>query len=343
MLTTNDLININYIPDESDISLELLLNFYEQHLGKHLYKFTLSNDDVIKLIFSDSSKLFHLIGANHIYDKKNMNGTKFVAEIRSKNITLETMKNYSPKQYKDYIERIRSIFCTDSLLKKCECLSFQKGHIPDSSIGIKYLLLRVFDDINLHLGINTYKEDRPYFPQTMLLTEGGAKDKYIERADEKLSVKKLEIIDIKTDTVIETIDREKAIQLAEQKVIYVADDWIEKELDKLIDEKISLRSINKILKDYLDSHKSEIESEIKSLDPYLFKKIAAQSIRQFAKDQFCNRILSYVDKCYAKDGFSANTTRLQFKKDLLKSIRENQKNDLTVSRSVKSKEFGIDD
>lgn len=345
MLSSNDLINIEHIPSESEISLSLLVSFYKDHLMKHEYKFTLSSDEILRLRFRDASELYHLSGIAHIYNsqKIKMKASVFISEVESGNISLKTLKKINSKEYRTRIQRICSVACMDSLLKKCECLNFEKGKIPNSKIDIKYLLFRGFDEKNLHLGIDTYKENHPFFPRTMLLTEGSAKDRYVEKADEKLSVEKLEIIDIKTDTVIETIDREKAIQLAEQKVLYLADDWIEKELDKLIDEKISLRPINKILKEHLDSHKSEIEAEIKLLDPYLFKKIAAQSIRQFTKDQFYNRILSYVDKCYTKDGFSANTTRLQFKKDLLKSIRENQKNDLTISRSVKSKEFGIDD
>ena len=40
MLSVSDLININYIPDEDDISLQLLIDFYEEYLCKRIFIFT---------------------------------------------------------------------------------------------------------------------------------------------------------------------------------------------------------------------------------------------------------------------------------------------------------------
>ena len=67
MLSVNDLIDINYIPSESDISLELLVDFYEYYLCKRIFIFTLRDGQVVKLFFRDATELFHISGIDHIY------------------------------------------------------------------------------------------------------------------------------------------------------------------------------------------------------------------------------------------------------------------------------------
>lgn len=54
MLSVSDLIDINYIPSESDISLELLVDFYEDYLCKRIFIFTLRDGQVVKLFFRDA-------------------------------------------------------------------------------------------------------------------------------------------------------------------------------------------------------------------------------------------------------------------------------------------------
>lgn len=340
MLSLNDLININKIPEESDISLKLLLDFYEQHLGGKVYKFTLGNDDVVKLIFKDTSQVFHLIGANHMYDKKFMDGTKFATEIRADNITLESLKKSFPKQYKDYVDRIRSVFCTDSLLKKCECLKFNSGQIPESKIKVKYLIIRAFGDVNLHLGIDTHK-GQPYYPKTLILASGNTREKYIDKADEKISIKKLEIIDIHKKQVLELVDRDKAKQIAAQEVLKLADDWMNKEVNVPNKEKknISFHFLKSQLNSYLSSQKSVIEIKVKPLDPYLTGKIVAEAIRCFVKEQFKDRFFAYTEKFETAYQIDFKTLQRQGKE---KKDRESH-SELEQKCTIRNKKIGIDD
>ena len=86
MLSVSDLININYIPDEDDISLQLLIDFYEEYLCKRIFIFTLKNGKVIKLFFRDATEIFHISGINHIYEGVPMDGKRFLQVVKNKTI-----------------------------------------------------------------------------------------------------------------------------------------------------------------------------------------------------------------------------------------------------------------
>lgn len=302
MLTVNDLININEIPEESDISLDLLVDFYEQHLNKFEYQFTLDNDEIIKLRFRDASEIYHLVGIRHIYEKAGiqMSGDKFVDKVKINNLTFNDLQNINPKEYKRFNLRMRSFVCVNSLLKRCDCLFFPDGKIPGSEIGAKYLLLRHFNDVNLHLGINTYKEDRPFFAKTLLPTDGAVKEKYIERAKEKFSIKKLEIIELKTERIIETIDREKAIQTAKSDIWKLAENWISKKVSEAqkegVLESLKGRDLKKELETHLRSNKNTLETNVMNHDAYLTGKIVMNAIHGYIKNDFQERLLAYIDK-----------------------------------------------
>ena len=118
MLTVSDLIDINYIPTESDISLDLLKEFYEQYLCKKIFIFTLKNGEIVKLFFRDTTEIFHISGIDHIYEGIPMDGTRFISEIESGNIDLAAVKTVNPNAYKDYEDRICSMACLDTIIKR---------------------------------------------------------------------------------------------------------------------------------------------------------------------------------------------------------------------------------
>lgn len=234
MLNVNDLININRIPDETEISLDLLIDFYEQYLSKRVFIFTLKNGEKVKLFFKETSEIFHISGIDHIYEGTPMDGTRFINEIKSKKISLGTVENVNSAAYKDYIDRIRSMFCIDTIIKNCEYLYYPSGKIPDSGIEVTYLLLKGLNGKNLHLGIDTYKKGRPYFTRTLLITEGEKAEKFIGRANMQLRVAKLEIKDKDTDALLEFVDREGAEEYVDNELARITDLWIENVFEPML-------------------------------------------------------------------------------------------------------------
>lgn len=234
MLSVNDLININRIPKENEISLSLLLDFYNQYLTKRIFIFTLKNGETVKLFFKDSSEIFHISGIDHIYSNVPMDGSKFIEEIQNHNLDLQNIKSINSSAYKDYFDRIRSMFCIDTIIKNCEYLFFPDGKIPDSKIKVTYLLLKGLDGKNLHLGIDTYKKGRPYFSRTLLVTDGNSLEKFIDKANDRLRITKLEIRDKDTDALIETIDRKQAEEQVKQELSRITQNWIASDLQQIL-------------------------------------------------------------------------------------------------------------
>lgn len=392
MLSVNDLIDINYIPAENEISLQLLVDFYEEYLCKRIFIFTLRNGNVIKLFFRDATEIFHISGIDHIYEGVPMDGKRFLQEVKDEKIDLQTVENVNSAAYKDYIIRIRSMACLDTIIKNCEYLWYPEGKISESTIEVKYLLLKGLNDKNLHLGIDTYNEKRPYFSRTLLVTEGNTADKFIGKADERLRVAKLEIRNKDTDDILISIDRDLAETCALKEVRKYADEWFSSEfpillsnyfisstsqdmldvwlqkvnyktmlkigsfdedidmtlkmkdevtdvqewldlLSEVLNEKMSDRQLvrdiltvtidedceyneilshsvnrkaknewNSILRNKLETKKSDVKTKIDDMDSYWSGKIAPEAIRKYEKEEFNNKIISHIQHYIIAEG-----------------------------------------
>lgn len=269
MLSVGDLIDINYIPSESDISLKLLVDFYEEYLCKRIFIFTLRDGQTVKLFFRDATELFHISGIDHIYEGIPMDGSRFIQEIKDGNINLTTVKNVNTAAYKDYEIRIRSMACIDTIIKNCEYLWYPSGKIPGSQIDVKYLLLKGLDEKNLHLGIDTYKINRPYFTRTLLITEGDNAGKFIGKADDRLKVSKLEIRDKDTNQLLILIERELAEQTAFLEVETYSEEWFSKELPILLKNHLVEYAENTILDVFLQYISIEWIQRVSSINENL--------------------------------------------------------------------------
>lgn len=303
MLTINDLINIQYIPQLSEISLSLLVDFYEQYLCKRIYIFELVDGRRLKLFFKGTSEIFHISGIDHIYDNIPMDGTHFVEGIKNKTIDFTVLENINRAAFTDYTDRIRSMACIDTILKNSEYLWFTNGKIPGSTIKVKYLLLKGLDSKNLHLGIDTYKEGRPYFSKTLLVTEGNLKSKYVNMADARLRVASIEILDKDTNTVLERIERLAAMDRAAKEIEYLAEEWADKIFPEIYSDYKTLfpdakpnsrkkKEWASKLEKYLESKQESIRDKIREYDPYWMSKIVSEQIKRYCK----NKSLGLIDK-----------------------------------------------
>lgn len=267
MLSVNDLIDIDYIPTEDEISLQLLVDFYEEYLCKRIFIFTLKNGNVIKLFFRDGTELFHVSGIDHIYDGVPMDGKRFLQGIKDKTINLATIENINAAAYKDYIVRIRSMACLDAIIKKCEYLWFSNGKIPDSKIEVKYLLLKGVDQKNLHLGIDSYKENKPYYSKTLLVTEGNTSDKFVAKADERMRVIKLEIRNKDTDELLVFVDRAAAERIALEEITKCVNEWLKQDFQTILYEYLEENVGEKLFETWIGNLNRKMLYESISFDP----------------------------------------------------------------------------
>lgn len=134
------------------------------------------------------------------------------------------------------------------------------------------MLLKGLDEKNLHLGIDTYKPNRPYFARTLLITEGDNAGKFIDKADERLKVSKLEIRDKDTNQILVLIERELAELTAMAEVEKYAKEWFSKELPVLLKHHFVDAVGDKVLAVF-EQHTDEDLPEDKILDRILVKNI----------------------------------------------------------------------
>ena len=262
VLELKDLINIKYIPEINEISLKLLIDFYETYLCKKVFVFSLSNGEIVKLFFKDTSEIFHISGIEHIYGAIPMDGCRFIKEIKENKIDFSTIEAINPGAYKDYVNRIRSMYCIDTIIKNCEYLYYPKHKIPKSEIKVSYLLLKGLDGKNLHLGIDTYKPGRPYFTRTLLITEGGNARKFIDLAADRLKVVKLEIRDKDSDIILECIQREAAERYVNTEILESAEEWRKDNFNKILLEFFTQEDFSTL---FLDIYEKIVERDIENI------------------------------------------------------------------------------
>lgn len=276
MLSVQDLINKRDIPGEDDISLELLIAFYEEYLGKRIFRFELDNGMIIKLLFNDVNDIFHIAGIHQIYrdsDLGHVKASEFIEDVRNGNVTLQYLKSLNANSYKDFIPRIRSFLCIDGIIKNSEYLYYSHGIIPDTSIKVKYLLLKNASNRKLHLGIDNYKRNpNNFYAKTLLVTDS---DKFIDRATSQHRVNKIIIINKETNEVEEIIDRQLAYTKADE---FLHDKAIEL-LGKTSDVKYQE------FRRYIKSTKQDLILEISKFDKYWSTKIATETLQRYLKDQ----------------------------------------------------------
>lgn len=316
MLKVEDLINIKYVPAEDEISLGLLFDFYENHLCKRIYKFTLDDGQQIKITFKNTSEIYHVSGIKHLYKGNYMDGSRFAQEVYAGSIDFTSLEKINPNAYNDYSERIRSFACIDTIMKNCEYLWFAEGKIAGTDISVKYLLLKAVEEYNLHLGIDTYNKGKTYYPKTLLVTKGAKKNKFVDKASEKFRVSKLEIIIKETNTLEEVVDRKKAQEIAEKNINDEIDSWLNNELIDLMELYMSAKehksdltgSFDKdsplcdsetyscghikskqkeewisLLRSFINSKKENLQDEVAKYDRYWAGKIVSASIRSFSR------------------------------------------------------------
>ena len=343
MLAVSDLINIKQVPAEENISLKLMLDFYEKYLCKRVYKFTLDNEQEVKIAFQDASEIYHLSGIQHIYKNRYMDASRFVQEVRDSHIEISDLKKVNHRAYNDYSERIRSFFCIDAVLKNCEYLWFEENQIKDTKISVKYLLLKSIETYSIHLGIDTYNQGRIYYPKTLLVTRGTGQTKFLDRASGKLRVIKLEIIMKETDDSEEVIDRRGAREIVERDLWITIENWLKDDFRELFEKYIFTEEIKEILvkefqendtwlelkesihrninrekrdewiaflKTSVKSKEQDFKNEIRDLDPYWTGKIVSEAMRSISSSQWKGYITGAID-LYVKDRFDKIKTYLK--------------------------------
>lgn len=207
MLTETDLLSKNNISNISEVSLKLYLQFFRNHICPKLFIYTSVDGTVIKLMF-DENNFMHLLGAQHILGDK-YKSTKFNKGIDNASMTFEELDRRDPIEFRGTIDRFVGFGNIYSVLTNCSAVYFDASIYnaqlkKKSTMDFKYLL---FEDIfgqKVHVGIDTYNKGKTFFGKSVLVSSI-QNDKLI-KGQTKLDIKKIEIVDKRTKSVLQTID-----------------------------------------------------------------------------------------------------------------------------------------
>ncbi|GEM_PF-6498811 len=230
MLTLEQLKIIKQTPNESDISLKLLADFYEKYISNRIYELEIEDGTI--LVFTAKNKHFpHLIGLHKFIDKskkhrnkllhynKQVKSQKGFDNIKNSRIILEDLKNIGikSKTYKNYKKRILNFPFSYQLLRESKFLAYDKESVEKNTrINGDYIFVNDIDNDKLHFffincannltgqDIEDVEQDDLVVPITFIVTKKN--DFNFINNQEILKVRKIIIKDLNSYNILEEYD-----------------------------------------------------------------------------------------------------------------------------------------
>jgi hypothetical protein len=105
-LSIQDLLNIQAMPDETELSLLTMASFYEQHLCNRQFLYTVGHaKGEIRLRFK-TGDLCHLLGVQHVVKGQQYRGEQGFRAMAAGGLTFDTLKRANTGGYEDMLYRM---------------------------------------------------------------------------------------------------------------------------------------------------------------------------------------------------------------------------------------------
>lgn len=247
MLTKQDLLTQNKIPEISDITLKLYVEFFEENLHGKIYEYKLNNGWNIKLKL-DKSRVHHLLGIQHIDNTIDKN--TFIDDIKDGKVTISMLKdnNGKKRRFNDMKDRILMFSCIYYLLEHCFCFYVPTGIVPNSRVPADFLLFNLVSEKGLQLAVKKNKDNEYYKTMSLMPSRAANNDKYIKGLDEFIVIQ-INIFDKDNKLVKEIINNK--LQHRESAVDEIKPKGLEGQASKVIYDGI-------INKEIVDEFEKEI-------------------------------------------------------------------------------------
>lgn len=184
---------LNANPRISDISLDLLREYYETYLNPFEYHYNVideTNQYDIELRF-DQENLCHLLGLESIVkyninrnELHNYKGQKGWNNIKDGNITINSLKDINKSRFKSGKDKMVFFYLVPNLIKTPKAIYFDNSLLePPTRIHSKIIFFSEYFNSILHLGIEPNDDKLYYVPRTLLIeriTDKNDGTKYIK-------------------------------------------------------------------------------------------------------------------------------------------------------------------
>jgi hypothetical protein len=181
LLTSDELKFVQRKPLESELSLENLRLYYEEHLMNRTFEFELDepSQPIVKLLF-EADNLCHLIGFQYIFEgeqnARDYVGASGYKKIRNGLVTMNTFKEPRIKtKFKEQRERILYFAFLYQLIKNPSVILFSPKHLR-TNISTEFIFYNKENNRFIHLGVDKHPGTDYYFPRTFFVRKD---DKYL--------------------------------------------------------------------------------------------------------------------------------------------------------------------
>lgn len=170
MLSATDLLTITAKPSETDISLEILHQFYKEHLCGRVFTFELDDTarSMVKLRFLDRH-LCHLLGIQHIVkslkNKYDYLGKKGSGKLENGTLTIDFLKKTNKAWYKSKRDRILYFPFVHQIVKNPTVIVFSSDGL-NTNIVVDIILYNQVNNTFLHLGLDKDTDSDFYYPKS---------------------------------------------------------------------------------------------------------------------------------------------------------------------------------
>ena len=180
-------------PRINDISLKLLIKYYEAYLYPFVYNYSIGNNEGreinIELRF-DIDNFCHLVGLEYIVTRQVSRNNIYLYKgqagwnrIKDGYLDFQELKSINKKRFKSVKEKFVYFYLIPKLISNPKCIVFDKTKVfPATEIECEILFYDTYNNAVVHLGIE--KRDKGYYiPRTFLIekiTEYNLGKKYTE-------------------------------------------------------------------------------------------------------------------------------------------------------------------
>lgn len=180
----DDYANLSNTPTADQLTLKLVLEYYDDYIEPYIYTYTTKSEEKINLKCSYAN-FPHLIGLHYAANAKYGRNHKKTEEfkgfeaykgIKSGSIIKQTIKEIYPEKkehYKDMTRKIRYFYNLHKVLESPSAVYYNKSNSEkkkNNAIDCDILLYKIIDNQYIHVGLD--EEGGKYVPKTFLVEPG---------------------------------------------------------------------------------------------------------------------------------------------------------------------------
>lgn len=166
-LSIQDLLQLNKLPTEQQITLQLLADFYDEHICHQIFHYKIRDKRRDIRLHFKTIDLPHLLGIHKVKSGSAFRGKRGFPELKSGIMTFDVLKKANLGGYESIVHRILHFPFLYQLIHQPNFIIFNP-QIAHSQINAEFMLYNQYSGRYIHLGIRKENSLDLYTPVTFL-------------------------------------------------------------------------------------------------------------------------------------------------------------------------------